>query len=412
MTKVIYKSWKEIQDERRDKIKKVCGLLSSKIDENFGIEYNNLFTDDEHRVLFCSVPKIASTNIKRTLLALGGHTNTSNPMLIDPNSVNDEVFLKKYGLRRLDTFSQQDIQYRLENYVKFMFVRHPFERLLSAYKSKFQKETKFQEFFGKMIVRKYRQNPSVESLRRGHDVRFEEFLKFIAEQVVLQRSILPETWRQYYKTCFPCHINYNYIGKLETIYNDAAHIFKETHYTSDVLFPIASKSYFHTINTMRDHFKNVSSADVERLMEIYALDFALFGYDVAFAEPAPSFTGPAPHLQERMQVQMQHEMLQHAENPPPMQPMMEGGPDSVPQLPPGMVMQEPQPLVPNMGPAQMQGMGPAGRILAPNQNQPGQGPPPGFGSRLIPRMWSDLVNTNELCSINYERKKKLCTYFK
>jgi len=38
----------------------------------------------------------------------------------------------------LDRFSLQKREEIMRNYFKFMFVRHPFERLISAYKDKFE----------------------------------------------------------------------------------------------------------------------------------------------------------------------------------------------------------------------------------------------------------------------------------
>ena len=39
-------------------------------------------------------------------------------------------------VKRLVQYSPEEIKYRLENYYKFMFVRHPFDRILSAWRDK------------------------------------------------------------------------------------------------------------------------------------------------------------------------------------------------------------------------------------------------------------------------------------
>lgn len=61
-----------------------------------------------------------------------GKANTTDPLsILADDSHRLHVF------RRLDNYTSEEIRYRLDNFMKFMFVRHPFERLLSAYRNKF-----------------------------------------------------------------------------------------------------------------------------------------------------------------------------------------------------------------------------------------------------------------------------------
>lgn len=80
-------------------------------------------------------------------------------------------------------FTLAEIQYRLQTYFKFIFVRDPLDRLLSAYVDKFQygDNPLFTWKFGRHIIAKYRLNASNESLTRGHDVRHDEFVKYVID---------------------------------------------------------------------------------------------------------------------------------------------------------------------------------------------------------------------------------------
>ena len=60
------------------------------------------------------------------------------------------------------SYTPEEIQYRLNNYRKALFVRRPVTRLLSAYLSKFRNMAKLQKtwekMYGQRIVRTYRQD--------------------------------------------------------------------------------------------------------------------------------------------------------------------------------------------------------------------------------------------------------------
>lgn len=60
--------------------------------------------------------------------------------------------------QRLSNFSLPEIQAKLADYNKLIVVRHPFERLLSAYRNKFETKREkstgyFQSRFGRKIIK-------------------------------------------------------------------------------------------------------------------------------------------------------------------------------------------------------------------------------------------------------------------
>ena len=88
---------------------------------------------EPYLIIFSPVDaKVACTNWKRVLMVLMGKTNATDPLDVDRTQAHHyKVF------RRLNSYTRSEAEFMLSNYTKFLFVRHPLERLLSAYRNKF-----------------------------------------------------------------------------------------------------------------------------------------------------------------------------------------------------------------------------------------------------------------------------------
>ena len=135
-------------------------------------------------------------------------------------SKSDE-FLKVYHRDTFVTLSQfnsSEIRHRLEEYTKFMFARHPFERLVSAYRSKFQiinRNEYFRREYGREVVARYRANQSALRLDVPiNDVTFEEFVGVVLKPHKLPRDV---HWRPMTDLCHPCAVRYDFVGRYETL---------------------------------------------------------------------------------------------------------------------------------------------------------------------------------------------------
>jgi hypothetical protein len=205
---------------------------------------------------------------------------TTNPMNLPADDVHHRLGSR---LRRLSNYSETEISHRLEHYFKMMFVRDPFERLIATFRSKFHNGSYtnyFKQRYGTLIAKTYRKNPSRTSLKYGNDVTFVEFVKYLLDT---EARKLPQDalWRQYWKTCHPCMVQYHAIGKFETFTEDVDFVLRLNGLDHKVKFPpgsAASSRGAKTSSLVRREYSKLPAEDVHRLWQMYALDFRMFGY--------------------------------------------------------------------------------------------------------------------------------------
>ncbi|XP_077863944.1 carbohydrate sulfotransferase 9-like [Saccoglossus kowalevskii] len=102
---------------------------------------HEMYVDDEYKLVYCPVPKVATSNWRRVLMVMGGCYNSTAEI----KDITWGIYTKKF--KQLGSFDLEGRVRRLQTYTKVIFVRHPFERLLSAYRDKIErKNTKIQTF--------------------------------------------------------------------------------------------------------------------------------------------------------------------------------------------------------------------------------------------------------------------------
>ncbi|XP_071944870.1 carbohydrate sulfotransferase 11-like, partial [Antedon mediterranea] len=168
--------------------------------------------NEKHKLVFCQTPKVGSTSWCRIML--------------------NRFAMRERNMYPFPLSKQKDI---LANYTKFMFVRHPFTRLLSAFNGKMKKKDgKYQRGIEKYVNKikdhyKWDRNAT-------EDVEFVDFINMVVSNVDNVH------WSEMYKVCGSCDIHYDVIEHFEDMTNDAKYILKISNVTS-VGFPEPSKSH-------------------------------------------------------------------------------------------------------------------------------------------------------------------------
>lgn len=216
-----------------------------------------LYVNDQHKIIFSLVLKVASNHFKKSLKQFG-------------------------GIKRLFNIPPDSCKGRLENYYKVLFVRHPLARMLSAYIDKFVEHHIFHfVHIGRRIIKTQRKSAKPMEIKQATDVTFPEFIKYL--------TIGPSTrsnahWDLVWIHNRVCHLRYDFIGKLETITDDYMYmVYKMSH---GKLNPFnyqlmrAYRNYNGDYKKQKEYYNNISLPILRQWYKIYRRDFELFGYEV------------------------------------------------------------------------------------------------------------------------------------
>ena len=248
--------------------------------------YYFMFVDDKRKLLYCEVPKVACTSWKVFFANLTGKVDPKDYSRLH-ELVHDTTYHPKIGFRYLKDYTPEERQYRLQNYYKFLVTRNPYSRIISAYENKLFEDTPqsawYHEAVGKYIIKKYRDNPSNESLAKGKDARFEELVEFVGDPNERSRHRFDAHWWNINSICYPCLFKYDYIAKLESIDEDLEHIMEHISPRGNLSLPFLNAhkgSNRKDLDKIETLFANISTLDRERLAKVYDVDLQTFGYSM------------------------------------------------------------------------------------------------------------------------------------
>ena len=241
--------------------------------------------------MFCGVPKAATTLMKRIFLKSLFPRYKDVPL--------DEIRDGPNG--KLSTTHGQDLKYLHEypveqrkgiirDYFKFMIVRPPLERLLSAYRDK--TDPLSYTFYNKKVMDALKDRDLADEYIYFDVESFHQFLQFlmartprplaegeeIAEEcknlcvlvfTVYLANELVRSEMRVLDLCRPCSIDYDFIGKMETIDYDMDHLLKKL----DLGVSWPRKDVTTNADYVRLYYHGFHQEHFSALYDLYKSDF-------------------------------------------------------------------------------------------------------------------------------------------
>ena len=234
-------------------------------------------------IMMCIVPKVASRNWYRVFLAIDGYYNVSLVQKYDSTDINSPITNKSeyWRVPGIEKATIKDRQYVFLSSYKILFVRNPYERLVSCYIDKFVLEHD-KDF--KFIIAAIKEMFVKDDSKQG--ITFKDFIKFVIhEHKAGHYYRVYHHWLPITSICSPCFIRYDFIGKMETLVKDSQEVLKKTKLEYQNLFPVkggdswgVSKDRKRGENVINKYFSQLSKTELAELYEIFKGDFEAFGY--------------------------------------------------------------------------------------------------------------------------------------
>ncbi|XP_048483818.1 carbohydrate sulfotransferase 11 isoform X2 [Plutella xylostella] len=257
-------------DARRDYLANQCSNLGLDDSSHKAYAWEYLINRQYH-VIWCNIFKAASTSWMYNFNLMANYTPA---FLEKTKAVPLELARKKYARPTVEMIKKAQ-----SDSISFLIVRHPLERLASAYNDKIVHAwpRSFHEKMGHRIVGKYRKKNA--KIKEKYPL-FEEFVSYVLDEFKAAR-VLDMHWTPYTGFCTPCKFYFDVILKFETLDEDQRFLIQLAR-LQDVVKPEWRNSGkgTKTSNTINHLYSRITRPQLNGLYNLYKNDFQLFNYSI------------------------------------------------------------------------------------------------------------------------------------
>ena len=158
-----------------------------------------------------------------------------------------------------------------------MVVRPPFERLLSAYRDKTDRLSF--TFFNKKVMESLKERDLADEYIYFDVESFHQFIEFIlartpqplenAGDIALEANQMLRNEMRVFDVCRPCSIQYDFVGKFETLQYDMEYLLKKL----NINLEWPDKQPTTTADYIRLYYHGLKKTHLQELFKQYRIDF-------------------------------------------------------------------------------------------------------------------------------------------
>lgn len=220
----------------------------------------------ERKYVYIATPKVANTTVKMALNQLEGNN--------DPDYVGN---IHKQGMHLSDFSVEENVEMLTSSeWFRFTFVRNPYDRLLSAYKSKIG-IWGGEPYYAKMQD-EIRETFDYPTHPKGYTpvIAFRDFVNYLIKNWERRRVGCDPHFNLQTNLLMLSHVDYDLIGRFESFVKDFQEILTRLN-APDGIKEIALNNYNPTIQVHHAIAYDRELADV--VYNLYQSDFEAFGFE-------------------------------------------------------------------------------------------------------------------------------------
>ena len=246
--------------------------------------FRHFIVYERFKTIYCYIPKVSSSSWKLVFLNASGILNSTMSSLAVTGEAREVWIHWMSGshFKKLGHYSRDEILHKLKHYFKFMLVRHPLDRLLSAYKDKFwlvenmgnPAQQVYRDFADRIRDHAHKKDLLKQDVIRPEKetISVDDFLDYVADEDIH----INEHWKSYMDLCHPCSLQYDFISRTE-----------DNNYVKELMTQIPSfprniplnKIHVHDGNQSKTKSQNKTPNNIPvRLLNRFQADFNIFGY--------------------------------------------------------------------------------------------------------------------------------------
>ena len=221
----------------------------TKFPDTLSFSKSEWLISERFKLIACKVFKVGSTNIARVLYTLDHLSEQTDSNKVSKGRARSTAILEK------ENKTEENLEILFKSYKKFMFVRDPLERLLSAYR-----------------------DHRPPGWFKPNGITFKDYL----EQLVT----VPDRKMNFHmvsftRMCNPCRLKYDFIGLTDSYEKDMGNILKSVGADKYVILPHRNQTGYgqnKSDEVLQAHLKDVPKSVIRKIYEKYYWDYFLFGF--------------------------------------------------------------------------------------------------------------------------------------